>query len=154
MFEIDKTKLTFKNQNHPGFLVRFKIDDSDGNHYKFPTEKLDAMWVQPIEAVTPQSCPTSKVYWDGFKATNVVDQNMTLEVSNPNGPLHNKTEQLFAFTLRFTLTPDDPAALFVPFDPISTNKNGPTAANNSAAVLVTLLVVGVAAFAVYKLFLS
>ena len=154
LFEIDKNKLTFRNQNHPGFLVRFKIDDSDNNGYVFPTEKLDAMWVQPIEAVTPQSCPTSKVYWDGFEATNVVDQNMTLEVSNPNGPLHNKTEQLFAFTLRFTLTPDDPAAQFVPFDPISTNKNGPVQKNSIAPVVVALVVVAVAAVAAYELFLN
>ena len=153
LFEIDKSKLTFRNQNHPGFSVRFKIDDSDVNGYVFPTEKLDAMWAQPIEAVTPQSCPTSEVHWDGFKATNVLDQNMTLEVSNPNGSLHNKTEQLFAFTLRFTLTPDDSNTVCVPFDPIGTNKNGPTA-RNATALLVTLLVVAVAAVAAYELFLS
>lgn len=154
LFEIDKSKLTFKNQNHPGFLVRFKINDSDGNGYVFPTEKLDAMWAQPIEAVTPQSCPTSKMHWDGFKATNVLDQNMTLEVNNPNGALNNKTEQLFAFTLRFTLTPDDPTAPFVPFDPIGTNKNGPTLKNSIAPVVVVLIAVGVAAVVAYELFLN
>ena len=155
LFELDKSKLTFRNQNHPGFDVRFKIDDTDGNRYVFPDDPFDAMWAQPIETTGPNACPTTQMHWDGFKAINVLDQNMTLEVLNPNGALHNKTEQLFAFTLRFTLTPDQTNPVCVPFDPIGTNKNGPTLQKFSAATLIVALVVVVAAaFVAYKLFLS
>ena len=151
LFELDKSKLTFHNQNHPGFSVRFNINDVDSNGYVFPSDPIDAMWVQPIDAPDPNACPTTPMHWDGFRATNVLDQNMTLEVSNPNGPLHNKIEQLFAFTLRFTLTPDQSDPLCVPFDPLGTNKNGPTLKNNATTLIVALLVAVAVAVIGYQL---
>lgn len=148
LFTIDDKKLTFKNDHHPGFLVRFNISDPQNTLYKFPDAVTDAMWVQTIQSAGPNSCPTAATHWDGFKGLEVTNSNMTLVVDNPNA-----AEQMFAFTLRFTKTPHDPNPAFVPFDPIGTDKNGPLQRNNTAALLVTLAVVAVAAVAVYELFL-
>lgn len=148
LFTIDKQKLTFSNNNHPGFLVRFNISDPDNTGYKFPDAVDEAMWVKTIDAVGPDSCPITVMHWSGFKAVAVTNNNMTLEVDNPN-----PAKQLFAFTLRFTKTPHDASPVCVPFDPIGNNRNGSTR-NDSALLLITLAVVSAAAFAAYKLFLS
>lgn len=155
LFTIDHSKLTFKNDHHPGFDVVFTLNDTDNNGYVFPADPCDAMWCQPLDAGGPSACPTSSVHWNGFHATMVSPDNLSLHVSNPNGSLGNKSEQQFSFVLRVTKTPavNDPPC--EPLDPIGTNKNGPVLANkNSTALIVTLLVVGVAAFIAYKLFLS
>ena len=148
LFTIDHDKLTFKNDHHPGFLVRFNIVDTQHTNYKFPDNPDDAMWVQSIQSITPNSCPTTPMHWKGFEATSVTNENMTLEVDNPNA-----AEQLFAFTLRFTPKPHENNPQCEPFDPIGTDKNGPTS-RISAALLLTVAVVGIAAFAAYKLLLS
>ena len=148
LFTIDHDKLTFKNDHHPGFLVRFNIIDSQHTLYKFPDNPDDAMWVQTIDSTTPNNCPNTPMYWDGFKGTRVTNSNMTLDVDNPN-----TAEQLFAFTLRFTLQPHDTNPHCEPFDPIGSDKNGP-ASRSAAALLLTVVIVAVAAFAAYKLFLS
>lgn len=148
LFTIDKKKLTFRNSNHPGFLVRFNISDPENTQYKFPDSPDEAMWVKAIAAAGPDSCPTTAMHWSGFQASNVTNDNMTLEVDNPN-----VAEQLFAFTLRFTKTPDVANSPCEPFDPIGSNKNGPSS-NNSALLLAVVAVAGVCAVAAYKLFLE
>lgn len=144
LFTIDKTKLTFKNENHPGFAVTFTLNDTDKNGYVFPANPLDAMWCQPIEAAGPDACPTSEVYWDGFAATLVDPNRLGLHVSNPNGPLNGKLEQLFGFVLRVTKTPEVQSPQCEPLDPIGTNKNGPLLQKFSATTLIVALVVAVA----------
>ena len=156
LFSYDQSKLTFSNLNHPGFHVNFNLKDPDKMGYFFPDNLLDAMWVHAIDAVNKHSCPTTSMHWSGFEAIKRSHDKMSLTVSNPNGKLPpGKLEQLFAFTLRVTDSPSKIDPVCVPCDPIGTNKNGPVLANNSAAALiVTLLVVGAAAFIGYKLFLS
>ena len=148
LFTIDEHKLTFSNDHHPGFLVQFDILDPQNTGYKFPDSVADAMWVQAIQSAGPNTCPSVPMYWDGFKGLNVTNSNMSLVVDNPNS-----AEQLFAFTLRFTKTPHKAKPDCVPFDPIGSDKNGPTS-RNYAALLVTVAVIAVAAVAAYKLFLS
>lgn len=145
LFTIDKKKLTFKNNNHPGFTVRFNISDPENSQYKFPADPAEAMWVQTIEAAGPDSCPTTAMHWSGFQATSVTNDNMTLEVQNPNAE-----SQLFAFTLRFTKTPDVANSPCEPFDPIGTNRNGADK-SNAPAILAAVVLVGVACLAAYQL---
>lgn len=153
-FEMNPTELVFQNDHHDGFWVKFHVNDPDRTEYVFPDSASDAMWVREIEEVTPQSCPTESTYWNGFRAKGVTKANKLLTVRNKNGPLNGKSEQLFAFTLLFTKTPHEPNPNCVKFDPMGTNRNGPAAQNSTAAVLIALLVVAVAAVAAYKLFLS
>ena len=141
-FELERWQSTWENR------VRFNISDPQNTGYRFPDSPDQAMWVKTIDAIGPDNCPTTSMHWDGFEATSVINNNMTLLVDNPN-----PAEQLFAFTLRFSKTPHDVNPDCVPFDPIGTNKNGPSL-NNSAVLLTVLVVVGVAAFAAYKLLLN
>ena len=154
LFTIDKNKLTFKNDHHPGFDVIFTLKDTDQNGYVFPASPLEAMWCQPIEGPGPDACPTSEVHWDGFCATSVDNNHLSLHVTNPNGALNGKLEQMFGFVLRVTKTPEITAPTCEPLDPIGTNKNGPTVRKFSAATLIVALVVVAAAFVAYKLLMS
>ena len=151
LFDIDKTKLIFKNEKHPGFDVVFTLNDTDNNGYVFPSDPLDAMWCQQIEAAGPAACPTSEVHWSGFHATAVDNNYLDLHVSNPNGPLNGKLEQLFGFVLRVTKTPEVNRPHCEPLDPIGTNKNGPTNRNNATTLIVALVVAVAVAVVGYQL---
>jgi hypothetical protein len=110
------SKLTFKNDKHPGFDVHFNIVDKDGTGCLFMSDPQDAMWVQKIDPGMPDPCPTSPSYWDQFEAKSVQKGNTRLEVRN-----HNQYVQEFAFSLRFT-KPGWPDPIL--YDPIGSNQNG------------------------------
>lgn len=152
-FVMDPPNLVFENDKHDGFWVHFHIKNFKDTDYRFPDSPSDAMWVQAIDEATPASCPRQPMYWTGFRAKEVTNDNVVLTVRNKNGPLNGKLEQLFAFTLLFTTTPHDPNPVCVEFDPIGVNKNGSTG-YSSAALIVGLVVVGAAALIGYKLLLS
>ena len=113
-------RLKFKNNHHPGFIVSFNIVDPDNTGCQFLPDPDDAMWVQESELADPP-CPCSAVYWDDFRAVDVVDcgqgeQFKSLLVYNKND-----APQRFAFTLRFQIPGCNKA---VEFDPIGENENG------------------------------
>lgn len=137
-------KLTFKNNNHPGFDVHFNIVDKEGTGCLFMPDKKDAMWVQTIAPGMPDPCPRSPLYWDQFEAKAVKKGDTRLEVRN-----HNEFVQEFAFSLRFTRPGvSDP----ILYDPIGSNQNGDGggfAADLASGSGFTLLLVtaGIAAIA-------
>jgi hypothetical protein len=124
--------LTFKNNNHPGFIVNFTIDDPQNTGYLFPADKKKAMWVKKLTGAPGEdTCAKQSDTWDGFEATGVSPDFKTLTVSNPNDKI-----QRFVFTLRFTQNPQ--SGNCIDWDPGGDDRNG--AANNLAK---TLLIVGV-----------
>ena len=127
--------------------MNFNLSDPHHTGYFFPDSKSEAMWVHKILVGDPDPCPRSSVHWPEFEASNVLNGNTTLEVQNPNQHKH-----LFAFALRVTKKPHDPAPVLVPLDPIGDNKNG-SSAKYSAALLVKLALVVVVAVAAYELLL-
>lgn len=135
--------LTFKNNNHPGFIVNFVIDDPQNTGYLFPADKDKAMWCKTIGAV--DECVTHSEHWDGFKATGVSSDFKTLTVSNPN-----LAQQRFAFTLRFTKNPQ--SGNCIDWDPIGNDQNGPRSsfffsATSAGTAVGGALIGAVAAFA-------
>jgi hypothetical protein len=115
--------LTFKNKEHPGFIVLFNIVDRGRTGIQFLPDPDDAMWVQPSDLSDPP-CPTSPAYRTQFMAIDIADdrvggnrvRNQTLVVSNKN-----TQDQMFGFTLRFEI-PGCPTV--VEFDPIGNDQNG------------------------------
>ena len=138
--------LVFINDNHPGFNVDFQFTDETRLNYLFPpnNQKAEAVW----SLRGPSNCPTQKAS-EVFQPVHVSGDCKTLTVHNSNA---GANVGHFGYTLRVT---KDGGATFLALDPGGLNKNGPVLANkNSTALIVTLLVVGVAAFIAYKLFLS
>lgn len=110
-------RLTFRNNKHPGFDLRFNIDDRAASGCEFLPNPDDAMWVRLIDDITPDPCATCAMHWDGFKAISVINANKTLTVDNSN-----KRKQKFAFSFRFNV-PGEPDPVL--YDPIGDNQNGP-----------------------------
>jgi hypothetical protein len=145
-FELQSTlgssnKLTFKNSNHPGFKVNFKISDPDNTGCRFQPKPEDAMWVQTFPSSAPPVCPVTPLYWDQFEATDVKNQETRLIVVNKNS-----YPQMFAFSLRFT-KPGSPDAIL--YDPIGDNRNGDmevASMSLGTGLLIAGAVVAVAAF--------
>lgn len=109
-------KLTFANNGHDGFIVKFRIVDRTDNDYKFPRDEKKAMWVKKVSG--KGVCPGEKCHWGQFEAKAVDDTDFkTLKVRNKNGHL-----QYFGFALRVGTDPDEEPTLT--FDPIGDNQNG------------------------------
>lgn len=110
-------ELTFRNKNHPGFIVDFVIHDPQGTGYLFPEDKDKAMWCTRLNGGSKE-CATVGDHWNGFEATAVSADFKTLTVSNPN-----LNQERFAFTLRFTQDPQKGNC--IDWDPIGNDMNGP-----------------------------
>jgi hypothetical protein len=142
-------KLSFTNNHHPGFWVYFHLEDPDKTGYRFPDDPDDALWVQKVSKPGDE-CPKTPSTWGGFEPKKVMsgngagDVNTILQVRNRN------TKDLmgdFGYTLRVVRNGSD----WWPIDPGGVNHNGSTQAQISTAFVVTsVLVVGVALFAMYK----
>lgn len=123
-----------------GFLIRYTIDDSANQGYRFPTnangnDHLDqALW-----ATASGSCPTQPTHWDSvFRARSVENGGQTLVVWNKNAVVQN-----FAYTLRVVS-----GANWLNLDPGGSNQNGGIPLFKSlAASIVTGAFVGVATIA-------
>ncbi len=123
--------LTFKNNNHPGFIVYFTIQDPQKTEYLFPSDIKKAMWVKKLTGAPGEDkCAKQSEYWDGFVATGVSSDFKTLTVSNPNKDIED-----FVFTLRFTKNPQ--SGNCIDWDPGGSDQNGPR--TNLAK---TLLIIG------------
>ena len=111
-------KLEFKNDHHPGYDVRFELDNG-GTGFVFPDDPTLALAVQPYAAAEPP-CPHAGETWTEFAPFAVEDDNKRLCVYNAN-----KTKTDFKYTLFVTKDPHAANPQFEEIDPIGSNQNGP-----------------------------
>ena len=104
-------KIKFKNDNHPGTMVYFKIYDPDNTGLVFQPDPAQALWV--AEGVNN---PPAGAKWPGFVPLSVETNGTRLMVYNRN----LKNGITFKFTLRF----QDSGGLPVEYDPIGNDMNG------------------------------
>ena len=115
----------FDNDNHPGVIVYFNIDNRTNSVLRFQPVPSQALWVQPPGGpwvVPPGSnCPALPSSWPGFVPLSVeADQ-----FGNPGQQLivYDRNENAgvqFQFALRFI----DAAGNPVNYDPIGNDNNG------------------------------
>ena len=103
--------VTFKNENHPGTMVYFKIDDQGKTGLVFQPDPLDAMWV-----ALGSGNPPAGAQWPGFVPLSVEDNGTRLIVYDRN--LQQGVQ--FKFTLRFV----GPGGAAIDYDPIGNDANG------------------------------
>jgi len=104
-------EIKFKNENHPGTMVYFKLDDPDETGLVFQPDPAQAMWV-----ALGLNNPPAGAKWPGFIPLSVEDDGTRLMVYNRNLTKNTK----FKFTLRFK----DSGGQAVEYDPIGNDQNG------------------------------
>lgn len=109
-------RLQFKNDNHPGVMVFFNIDDRAGSGLLFQPAPADALWV----ARPGQPCPTSSSNWEGFVPLSV-ERDAHGRNTRLIAYFRNLKEEQCRFALRF-LKADGTT---VDYDPIGDGLNGP-----------------------------
>jgi hypothetical protein len=114
-----QSPLNFRNNGHPGFIVKFDIIDvAGGPVMRFPDDPNDALWVRPI--IEPgNECPVAQCSWSQFEPQTVTGNNQTLIVRN-----RNEFTQKFGFILNLEQIPGA-GPPFWSVDPIGNNQNGP-----------------------------
>ena len=108
-------RLEFKNDNHPGVMVFFNIDDRARSGLLFQPKPADALWVAP----PGQHCPTSASTWDGFVPLSV-EQDSHGRNTSLIAYFRNLNVEQCRFALRF-LWPDGRTE---DYDPIGDGANG------------------------------
>lgn len=108
-------RLEFKNDNHPGVMVYFNIDDRAGSGLLFQPEPADALWVAP----PGQSCPTKPSTWAGFVPLSV-EEDARGQNTRLIAYFRNLRVEQCKFALRF-LWPDGRSE---DYDPIGDGGNG------------------------------
>jgi hypothetical protein len=139
--------LTFENNYHNGFDIDFVLIDKTKQGYSFPPNS------EKTEAVSSQ-----------MGATNLCPPQGTSEVLQPinvhqtNSPddtlrVHNKNQGSVVGDFGYALwVTNDGGSSYIKLDPGGHNNNGMTAGfSKTAALVVTVAVAAVAAFALYKL---
>ena len=106
--------IEFKNDNHPGFMVYFKIRDVGQTGLLFQPSPLDALWVKK-----GTTNPPSGSEWPGFVPLSVENNRKKLIVY-----CRNEKVEKFKFTLRFV----GPGGQAIDYDPIGDGLNGPRGA--------------------------
>lgn len=105
----DANKITFENEDHPGFLIYFKIKDVNRTGLRFRPDPEDALWVQ-LGGAPPAP-------WTGFVPLSVENEGKKLIVY-----CRNEEDGQFKFTLRFR-RPD--GTWDEDWDPIGDGLDGP-----------------------------
>ena len=146
---IKNGKLTFKNNNFPGFIVDFTIDDPTASGYLFPSDPKKALGAKKLQNQGDR-CPAQGDSWQQFVPNSVSTDGKTLTVRNLN---ESATE--FGFTLFVTQSPNPPRGPYLALDPIGDNQNG-ISDSGSFAISTTRLAIGagvvvVALVALYQL---
>ena len=103
--------LQFNNNNHPGVMVYFKIDDRAGTGLLFEPDPRNALSVNPGLANPPVGSQ-----WPGFVPLSVGNEQRKLIVYC----LNEQPPTQFKFTLHFV-----GASGPVSWDPIGDGQNGP-----------------------------
>jgi hypothetical protein len=132
--------LTFKNENHPGFIINFNLMNADETNYYFPDNASNALAAAKL-GKPGSDCPPQGTKWPEFKPVEVKNNNTTLVVHNENTDSAD-----FGFTLFVTQEPHKPRPKYLPLDPIGSNQNG--GRGFSLPKMATGLVVGAAAIAI------
>lgn len=101
----------FKNDQHPGTMVYFKIDDQAKSGLLFQQDPKDALWVQ-----VGNNNPPAGATWPGFVPLSVENDDTRLIVYNRNLVAGVQ----FKFTLRFRW----PNGNAIDYDPIGNDNNG------------------------------
>jgi hypothetical protein len=104
-------EVSFKNRDHPGRVVYFRIKDKCKSGLTFQPDPKDAIWVAPGLGNPPEGAQ-----WSGFIPLSVENEGRKLIVY-----CRNEQPQKFKFTLRFL----DPDGNEVDYDPIGDGLNGP-----------------------------
>lgn len=111
-------EVKFENETSAGLVVCFHLVEDGGTGLVFPSRPSRALWVHKV-AKKNDPCPPQNATWDGFRPVDVINNNRTLQVQNPNGH-----KQLFKFSLNFVSDKDNPNADLEYWDPIGENRNG------------------------------
>jgi hypothetical protein len=140
------SKLVFKNQNFPGFMISFNLEDPENSGYLFPDDPKKAFSAKQYQG-TP-SCPAQGASWSELDPVEVTNSNRTLRVRNYN-------QQIADFGYSLFVTKDGQGGPFLQLDPIGQNQNGPTMSEGGgwgwgtyAAIAVGIAAIG---FALYEL---
>ncbi|HEU4956687.1 MAG TPA: hypothetical protein VFT40_03565 [Sphingomicrobium sp.] len=104
-------EVSFKNRDHPGRVVYFRIKDKCNSKLVFQPDPKDALWVAP-----GLGNPPAGSQWPGFIPLSVENEGRKLIVY-----CRNEREEKWKFTLRFL----DPTGKEVEYDPIGDGLNGP-----------------------------
>jgi hypothetical protein len=128
--------LTFKNENHPGFVISFNLENADDTGYYFPDDANKALAAAKIVNNT-NVCPVQGQKWPEFTPFQVKNSNKTLVVNN-----FNNDSADFAFTLFVTQKPHDSNPQFLPLDPVGSNQNGPRGGRSPSSRSIALVIGG------------
>jgi len=114
-------RIEVKNDNHPGAIVCFNIDDRAGSGLSFQPNPANALWVAPPigPAAPPPPCPNGPSIWAGFLPLSV-EQNNAGKNTRLITYYRNERKEKCRFALRFLWpdgTPKD-------YDPIGDGANG------------------------------
>lgn len=114
-------RLEFKNDNHPGVMVFFSIDDRAGSGLSFQPEPTDALWVAPPigTGAPPPSCPNRPSSWQGFVPLSV-EEDSHGKNTRLIAYFRNQNEEKCRFALRFLWPDGEPED----YDPIGDGMNG------------------------------
>lgn len=108
-------RLIFKNDNHPGVMVFFNIDDRAESGLLFQSNPADALWV----ANPGQPCPNNASAWAGFVPLSV-EQDSHGKNTRLIAYFRNLKVEECKFALRFQWPDGSPKI----YDPIGDGQNG------------------------------
>jgi len=111
--------LNFRNNGHPGFIVKFNIVDTIGAGFQFLPNPAQALWAQPLIAPA-DGCPNAQCSWEQFEAQTVTGNRLTLIVRN-----RNEFTQKFGYVLNVVAPGGALPGVVQAIDPIGNNQNGP-----------------------------
>jgi len=114
-------KIEVKNDNHPGAMIYFSIDDQAGSGLTFQPNPANALWVAaPIgPGSPPPPCPNAPSTWAGFVPLSV-EQDKDGKNTRLIAYYRNEKKEQCRFALRF-LWPDGKPK---DYDPIGDGANG------------------------------
>lgn len=111
--------LTFINDEFPGFIIHYDLDDTLNPGFRFPDEKICNNLAEAIYVQARPGCPSGKSKWPQFWPMEVTPNGKTLIVRN-----ENRGQVNFGYTLRVT---KNGGGKYLDLDPGGDNKNGPIA---------------------------